>query len=95
MYEFKLYTIGGSKRAEKAIRDFTTLLEDELQGQYSLKVIDILKQPQLAEEDKVFATPTVIKTLPPPVRRIIGDLTDREKILAELNLVPKTEVEPN
>jgi len=95
MYEFKLYTIRGSKRAEKAIRDFSTLLEDELQGQYSLKVIDILKQPQLAEEDKVFATPTVIKTLPPPVRRIIGDLTDREKILAELNLVPKTEVEPD
>lgn len=95
MYEFKLYAIGGSKRAEKAIRDFTTLLEDELQGQYSLKVIDILKQPQLAEEDKVFATPTVIKTLPLPVRRIIGDLTDREKVLAELNLVPKTEVEPD
>ena len=52
-----------------------------------MKVIDVLKQPQLAEEDKILATPTLSKILPPPVRKIIGDLSDREKVLIGLDLL--------
>jgi circadian clock protein KaiB len=54
---------------------------------YALKVIDVLKNPQLAEEDKILATPTLAKVLPPPVRKIIGDLSDREKVLIGLDLL--------
>ncbi|MDJ0524050.1 MAG: circadian clock protein KaiB, partial [Microcystis sp. M53600_WE12] len=63
------------------------ILEEEFQGVYALKVIDVLKNPQLAEEDKILATPTLAKVLPPPVRKIIGDLSDREKVLIGLDLL--------
>ena len=63
------------------------ILEREFKGVYALKVIDVLKSPQLAEEDKILATPTLAKILPPPVRRIIGDLSDREKVLIGLDLL--------
>jgi circadian clock protein KaiB len=62
-------------------------LEKDFQGVYALKVIDVLKNPQLAEEDKILATPTLSKVLPPPVRKIIGDLSDREKVLIGLDLL--------
>jgi len=62
-------------------------LDEDYKGVYSLKVIDVIKQPQLAEDDKILATPTLIKILPPPVARIIGDLSDREKVLLGLDLV--------
>ncbi len=63
------------------------ILETDFKGVYALKVIDVLKNPQLAEEDKILATPTLSKILPPPVRRIIGDLSDREKVLIGLDLL--------
>ena len=63
------------------------ILEKEFHGVYALKVIDVLKNPQLAEEDKILATPTLSKVLPPPVRKIIGDLSDREKVLIGLDLL--------
>jgi circadian clock protein KaiB len=62
-------------------------LDEEFKGVYALKVIDVLKNPQLAEEDKILATPTLSKVLPPPVRKIIGDLSDREKVLIGLDLL--------
>lgn len=67
--------------------DLRNILETEFLGVYALKVIDVLKQPQLAEEDKILATPTLAKILPPPVRRIIGDLSDRERVLIGLDLL--------
>ena len=63
------------------------ILEKEFQGVYALKVIDVLKNPQLAEEDRILATPTLAKVLPPPVRKIIGDLSDREKVLIGLDIL--------
>lgn len=63
------------------------ILERDFQGVYALKVIDVLKNPQLAEEDKILATPTLAKVLPPPVRKIIGDLSDRERVLIGLDLL--------
>jgi circadian clock protein KaiB len=69
-----------------AIENLRRVCEKDLPGQYELQVIDVLKNPELAEKDKVLATPTLIKQLPPPLRRVIGDLSDSEKILLGLEL---------
>jgi circadian clock protein KaiB len=71
----------------RALQTLRQILEQEFKGVYALKVIDVLKNPQLAEEDKILATPTLAKILPPPVRRIIGDLSDRERVLIGLDLL--------
>ena len=86
-YVLKLYVTGVTPRSQAALKNLEKILEEDYKGVYSLKVIDVIKQPQLAEEDKILATPTLIKILPPPVARIIGDLSDREKILLGLDLV--------
>jgi len=86
MYEFRLYVVGGSRSSSKAVGDLESLLKDSFESQYSLKVIDILENPERAKDDKVFATPTVVKVLPPPVRKIVGDFSDRERILIALDL---------
>lgn len=82
----KLYVTGQTANSQKAIENLKKVLEMELKGAYTLKVIDVLKSPQLAEEDKILATPTLTKILPAPVRKIIGDLSDREKVLLGLDL---------
>lgn len=86
-YVLKLYVAGNTPNSVRALKTLKNILEEELQGVYALKVIDVLKNPQLAEEDKILATPTLAKVLPPPVRRIIGDLSDREKVLIGLDLL--------
>ena len=83
----KLYVAGNTPSSITALRTLNTILTEEFQGVYALKVIDVLKNPQLAEEDKILATPTLSKILPPPVRKIIGDLSDREKVLIGLDLL--------
>ena len=80
-YVLKLYVLGETANSKKAIRNIKEIFKDELKEAYSLEVIDILKNPQLAEEDKILAVPTLIKVLPAPVRRIIGDLSEKEKVL--------------
>lgn len=89
-YTLKLYVTGNSPRAERAIANLRRICEVELGGQYEMIVIDVLERPQLAEEEKILATPTLIKQLPPPLRRIIGDLSDTEKVLVGLELVQST-----
>jgi circadian clock protein KaiB len=86
-YVLKLYVAGNTPNSIRALRTLNTILEEEFKGVYALKVIDVLKNPQLAEEDKILATPTLAKILPPPVRRIIGDLSDRERVLIGLDLL--------
>jgi circadian clock protein KaiB len=86
-YILKLYVAGNTPSSMRALKMLNTILEEEFQGVYALKVIDVLKNPQLAEEDKILATPTLSKILPPPVRKIIGDLSDREKVLIGLDLL--------
>lgn len=85
-YVLKLYVAGNTPNSIRALKMLKNIMEQEFQGVYALKVIDVLKNPHLAEEDKILATPTLAKVLPPPVRRIIGDLSDREKVLIGLNL---------
>ncbi len=86
-YILKLYVAGNTPNSMRALNTLKEILESEFKGVYALKVIDVLKSPQLAEDDKILATPTLSKILPPPVRRIIGDLSDREKVLIGLDLL--------
>ena len=87
MLELRLYIIGKTPRAIKALEDLKALLDDQYKDKYTLEVVDVLENPGLAEHDKILATPTVIKSLPLPVRKIIGDLADREKVLLGLDLI--------
>ncbi len=86
-YILKLYVAGNTPNSMRALNTLKEILKTEFKGVYALKVIDVLKNPQLAEEDKILATPTLAKILPPPVRKIIGDLSDREKVLIGLDLL--------
>lgn len=86
-YKLKLYIIGYTSMAKKAIKNLQDICAlPELQGIYEAEVVDLLKNPQLAESEKIIATPVLIKELPEPLRRIIGDLSDREKVLVGLNI---------
>ena len=89
-FVLKLYITGQTLKSERAIANMRRICEQELNGQYDLVVIDILERPQLAEDEKILATPTLIKELPPPLSRVIGDLSDTEKVLLGLDLQPYT-----
>ena len=82
---------GKTPRAELAIANLRRICDQELGGRYELAIIDVLESPELAEEARILATPTLIKQLPPPLRRLIGDLSDKEKVLLGLELSPRTE----
>ena len=86
-YLLKLFVTGQTARAGLAIENLRRICEEEFQNEYELIVIDVLRRPQLAEDEKILATPTVIKELPLPIRRIIGDLSGNEKVLLGLDLV--------
>ncbi len=82
----RLYIAGATVRSKQCIANLEALCTWELRGEYKLEVIDVLARPELADDDKIVATPTLIKKLPPPVRRLIGDLSEREKLLVGLDL---------
>ena len=86
-YVLKLYVTGLTPRSQDAVKNLKKILNEDYKGVYSLRMIDVVKHPNLAEDDKILATPTLIKILPPPVRRIIGDLSNKEKVLLGLDLV--------
>lgn len=85
-YILRLYVTGQTPRSILAIENLKRICENELNGEYEMVVIDVLERPKLAEEDRIIATPTLIKSLPPPLRRVIGDLSDTEKVLLGLDL---------
>jgi circadian clock protein KaiB len=84
----KLYVTGHTPRSERAIANLRRLCREQLCGQFELVIIDVLENPRLAEEEGVLVTPTLIKELPPPLRRIIGDLSGVDKVLLRLELHP-------
>lgn len=86
--KLKLYITGRTSRSENAISNLQRICSEEFRNNYVLQIIDVLEQPQLAEDEKIMATPTLIKELPPPLRRIIGDLSNGEKVLLGLDLQP-------
>ena len=83
----KLYVAGHTARTREALTNLERICKEGLGGQYEIRVIDVLEHPQLAEDEKILATPVVIRELPPPVRRVIGDLSEQEKVLIGLDLV--------
>ena len=85
-YILKLYITGSSPRSEQAIANLMQLCEQQLAGSYELSIIDVLEQPHLAEQEKILVTPTLIKEVPPPGHRIIGDLSDAAVLAKGLNL---------
>lgn len=86
-YLLKLYVTGHSARSQRAIANLQEICERDLENEYELDVIDVTEHPQQAEEQKILATPTLIKELPPPVRRLIGDLSARSKVLSGLDIL--------
>lgn len=88
-YELRLYITEETSKTKEMIKDLREILTQELDNNYELKVINIMERPELAEEEKILATPMLEKKLPSPVRRIVGDLSDKEGVLVGLDLVNK------
>ncbi|HEY3296320.1 MAG TPA: circadian clock KaiB family protein [bacterium] len=88
-YVLRLYVAGTTPRSTSAIRNIKDICEAHLKGRYDLEVIDIYQQPVLAKGEQIIAAPTLIKQLPMPLRKFIGDMSDTEKILVGLDLRPK------
>jgi circadian clock protein KaiB len=93
-YLFKLYVTGHTPRSERAIANLRRLCQDALDAEYELVIIDVLEQPHLAEADRVMVTPTLIKQVPPPPRRVLGDLSDAPRVLSELQVQPAAAQRP-
>jgi circadian clock protein KaiB len=89
-FVLRLYIAGLSLRSSHAVENIKKICEEHLKGRYELEVIDIYQHPELAKGEQVVAAPTLIKKLPPPLRKFIGDLADTEKILIGLDVRPKT-----
>ena len=88
-YVLRLYVAGITPRSQEAIRTVTAICEEHLAGRYDLEVIDIYQQPVLAKGEQIIAAPTLIKKLPLPLRKFIGSMADKERILVGLDLRPK------
>jgi circadian clock protein KaiB len=88
-YTLRLYVAGMTPRSTRAIANIKAICEEQLQGRYDLQVIDLYQHPALAEGEQIVALPTLVRKLPPPLRRMIGDLSDREQVLIGLDLRPK------
>ena len=86
-YVLKLYVTGQTPNSLRAINNLRKILTGDFKEVYELKIIDVMKNPQLAEAEKILATPMLSRVLPLPIRRIVGDLSDREKVLLGLDLV--------
>jgi len=87
-YVLRLFVTGSTNRSQRAIENMRKICEEHLAGRYDLEVIDVYQNPDATRDLQVVATPTLVKVLPEPLRRIIGDLSDRERVLAGLNIVP-------
>ena len=87
-YELRLYVAGNTEKSATALRNLQRYCEEHLKGEYKIEVIDLLVQPQLAAGDQIFAIPTLVRKVPEPIRKIIGDLSNEEKVLVGLNIRP-------
>ena len=87
-YLLRLYVVGATSGSQRAIGNLREICETELAGRYELEVIDIYQQPTLGAGEQIIAAPTLVKELPLPVRRLVGDMSDRERVLLGLDLRP-------
>jgi circadian clock protein KaiB len=88
-WNLRLYVAGQTPKCVTAFANLKKLCEEHLGGDYSIEVIDLLKKPQLASGDQILAIPTLVRRLPSPMKKIIGDLSNTERVLVGLDLVPK------
>jgi len=90
-YVLRLYVAGINPRSSAAIRSVTQICEENLKDHYELEIVDLYQQPMLAKGEQIVAVPTLIKKLPAPLRRIIGDMANRERVLVGLDLKTRKE----
>jgi circadian clock protein KaiB len=90
-YKLRLFITGSTPHSTRAIENMRRICEEHLEGRYDLEVVDVYEDPEATRELQVIATPTLVKILPEPLRRIIGDLSNRERVLAGLDLAPVIE----
>jgi circadian clock protein KaiB len=88
-YSLKLYIVGSNVSSELALKNLRDIISHESETVFDLEVIDVKKFPLLAEDAKILAVPTLIKQLPKPIRKIIGDLSNKQKVLHSLDLIPQ------
>ena len=88
IWELRLYVAGKTPKSVLALNNLKKYCETHLKGQYQIEVIDLLVQPQLAEGDQIFAIPTLVRKVPEPIRKIIGDLSNEERVLVGLDVRP-------
>lgn len=86
VWEFKLYVAGHTPRSVTAISNLKALCEEYMPGRYQIEIIDLIERPELARSDQVVAIPTLVRNLPGPIRRIIGDLSNTERVLVGLQV---------
>ncbi|MBD2255908.1 circadian clock KaiB family protein [Nostoc parmelioides] len=86
IWELRLYVAGQTPKSLKAFANLKKICEEHLEGRYRIEVIDLLENPQLAKGDQILAIPTLVRKLPEPVKQIIGDLSNTEKVLVGLEL---------
>jgi circadian clock protein KaiB len=87
-YDLRLYVAGQTPRSLQALSNLKRICEDHLAGQYRIEIIDLLKKPQLASGDQILAIPTLVRAIPKPMRKIIGDLSNTERVLVGLDVRP-------
>jgi circadian clock protein KaiB len=95
VFILKLFVSGMTPSSLRAIQNIRDICQRHLKGRYELEVIDIYQQPELGKREQIIAAPTLIKKLPKPLRQFIGDLSDTDKILVGLNLIPKKNEQPD
>ena len=88
-WELRLYVAGQTAKSLQAFANLKRICEEHLEGEYRIEIVDLLQNPQLAKGDQIFALPTLVRKLPEPVRKIIGDLSDTERVLVGLDLQPR------
>lgn len=87
-YQLRLYVAGQTPKSLTAFQNLKRICEEHLEGRYQIEVIDLLENPTLARDDQILAIPTLVRHLPPPVKKIIGDLSNTDRVLVGLNLRP-------
>jgi circadian clock protein KaiB len=87
IWRLKLYTAGQTPRSVTALANLKKIAEEHLKGKYDIEVIDLLENPQLAKGDQIFAIPTLVRRIPVPMRKIIGDLSNTERVLVGLDII--------
>lgn len=88
-YKLRLFITGSTPRSTRALDNMRRICAENLDGRYELEVIDVYQNPEATREFQIVATPTLVKILPEPLRRIIGDLSNQERVLAGLDLAPR------